>query len=154
MTRSTYAAESHELCDTLELGKLLAMALVEIAGPKMTPMQLNQLEESGKWPMAVEACIDARSVFESVAQSEVKTPNEESLVVLLLALKEALSCGRLTRLWWIDTRDMIADAMNKGIIARRAVIETAQGSWQLHHRMAETHCPGGVHDISVCADLQ
>ena len=40
----------------------------------------------------------------------------------------------LRTLWWVDTRDMIADGLKKGIIARSALISAAsEGYWKLNY---------------------
>ena len=37
----------------------------------------------------------------------------------------------MASLAWLDTRDMVADGLNKGTIDRDALREASQGIWQL-----------------------
>ena len=38
------------------------------------------------------------------------------------------------KLWWVDTRDMVADGLNKGAVPRLALQELARkGHWLLQH---------------------
>ena len=41
-------------------------------------------------------------------------------------MRELLDRQRLRKLWWIDTRDMCADGLNKGSIDRKAIIDVIQ----------------------------
>ncbi len=63
-----------------------------------------------------------------------KQPTESSLLTLLLQLKQELSSRSLSKLWWVSTTDMLADALNKGMVSRSAVLRACmQGLWLLHH---------------------
>ena len=45
-----------------------------------------------------------------------------------------MSTQRIRRLWWIDTRDMLADGFNKGGVSRKALlIALMKGVWQVAH---------------------
>ena len=56
-----------------------------------------------------------------------------------MILREALLTNRLSRLWWVDTRDMIADGLNKGAVARGALQAlAATGRWDVIHA-CESH---------------
>ena len=41
-------------------------------------------------------------------------------------MRELIDNKRLRRLWWVDTRDMISDGLNKGSIDRKAIINVLQ----------------------------
>ena len=118
ITRSTFAAELHGLADSLEIGKIIAMACTEISTPNLTASKLSQLEESGKLSMPIEAVIDAKSVFDSLTVTDIKVPSEASLIMILLSVKESLLSHTLKALWWVDTVDMLADGLNKGAVSR------------------------------------
>ena len=134
VVRSTFGAELNSLIDAYETAKLVAFTVAELQDPTMTTVSLRMLEETGKFPIAIEAVVDCKSIFDSLAQSDTKIPNEASLIMLLLSLKEALRAGTLARLWWVDTADMLADGLNKGLVSRRALLETAAtGIWKLVH---------------------
>ena len=135
VTRSTYSAELNAASDAFEFGKLVAMTLAEAVWPYDSIRELLVLEEKGAFPVPVELVIDARSVYDSLVASEIKTPAEVSLVMFLAQLKEAMLAHSLSKLWWCDTRDMAADALNKGAISRAALLELANsGRWILQHK--------------------
>jgi hypothetical protein len=93
-----------------------------------------RLEESGKFVWPIECTIDAKSVFDSLANAEITPPTESALVFVLLVLKEALQCHTMRTLWWCDTRDMLSDGLNKGAVSRAALIKAAnEGLWILQH---------------------
>ena len=130
VTRSTYAAELLSLSDCFDVAKLIAYAVAEISQP-MSPKQLTTLEESGSLPIPIELCVDARGVFDSLV-SEQSRCSEAGLIMTLLALKESLRSQLLSRLWWIDTRDMLADGLTKGTVPRRGLMSfCSQGVWNL-----------------------
>ena len=130
ITRSTFAAELHGLADSLEIGKIIAMAFTEIAIPNLSPAKLSHLEESGKLCFPIEAVIDAKSVFDALTVTDVKVPSEGSLIMILLSIKESLLCHTLKTLWWVDTVDMLSDGLNKGAVSRVALFQSSlDGLW-------------------------
>ena len=134
VVRSTFAAELHALIDAIEHGKLLMFALCEIYCGALKASELQQVEEIGRWPIPLEAVVDAYAVYSTALKLESKNPSEETLITLVSILREALMTGRLSTLWWVDTRDMAADALNKGAIPRLALQTIARtGMWTLQH---------------------
>ena len=86
--------------------------------------------------MECELFIDARAVYDSVTAKVVKTPADKILLLHALALRDHLETGQLSKLSWIDTRDMVADALNKGTIDRGALRQFfEQGQWKLCHEV-------------------
>ncbi len=82
----------------------------------------------------MEACTDARSLFDALKSEDSRTPTEVSMLYDLAALRESLVTKRIHRLWWIDTRDMIADGLTKGVIAREPMIAFSNsGMWERKH---------------------
>ena len=74
----------------------------------------------------LELAVDAKSVFSAVEAKETKTPAEASLLSSVQCMRELLDNKRLRRMWWIDTRDMISDGLNKGSVDRKAIIGVLQ----------------------------
>ena len=135
VTRSTYSAELNAASDAFEFAKLVALTIAETIRPYSSIRELLSLEETGSFPVPVELIIDAKSVYDSLVAREVKCPAEVSLVMFLAQLKEAMLAHSLRKLWWVDTRDMVADALNKGAISRIALLELANtGRWVLKHK--------------------
>ena len=73
-------------------------------------------------------------LFDSLRCEETVIPTEQSLIMLLLQLKEAMVTGTIKTIVWADTRDLIADGLTKGSIARAALLAFSMTSlWQLKH---------------------
>ena len=137
IVRSTFGAELNALLDSLEIGKLLCFTLAELLFPNLGLTELRNLEDSGKFPIPLQAAVDCKSIFDSLKLPETKLPIEATLILLLLQVKEMLVKGSLQSLWWIDTRDMIADGLNKGLVSRKALLDTpATGIWKLDYPAA------------------
>ena len=132
VTRSTFSAELNGVSDAYEFGKLIGMTLAELVSPHPQARSLIHLEETGSLPVPVDVVIDARSVFDSLKAPEIRPPTEISLVMMLCQLKEALLCRGMRKLYWVDTRDMCADGLNKGACSRAALITVpSTGEWRL-----------------------
>ena len=53
---------------------------------------------------------------------------------ILGQMREHMACQRIRQLWWIDTRDMSADGLNKGALSRRALLRAlTKGEWTVIH---------------------
>ena len=74
----------------------------------------------------MEFVIDAKSVYESIVAEQENIPAEDSLILVLLQLREGPQVGRLSRAWWCHTGDMLADALTKGGISRNVLIEALE----------------------------
>ena len=133
VVRSTFGAELNALVDGFETGKLLAFTMAELLQAGHTIASLRTLEEKGEFPTPIEAVIDCRSIYDALVPSDTKVPTEGSLVMILLQIKEALVTGVLKALWWVDTADMLSDGLNKGLVARTALLSTSStGLWKLN----------------------
>ena len=134
VTRSTFGAELHSLSECSELGMLLAGCVHEVIHGACTACKLAQLESTGSFGTSVFVFLDAESVFSAVTASEISVPTEANLLYPLKALREHLDAGRIRRVFWIDTRDMICDGLTKGSISRKAlVLSFSSGQWRLAH---------------------
>jgi hypothetical protein len=132
IVRSTFGAELNSLIDCYETAKLLAITMSELLDATATIPRLREMEESGGFKLPIECVVDCKSIMDSLATDETRIPNEASLILLLLALKEALVNGTISALWWCDTADMAADGLNKGLVSRKALLElSATGLWTL-----------------------
>ena len=80
----------------------------------------------------LELIIDAKAVFDAISVKDFSTPAEATLVNHLHSVREQVRDGRIFRLWWIDTRDMVADGMNKGGLPRDPILSLCEdGQWVL-----------------------
>ena len=117
------------------MGKLICITFAECVQPHRHATSLIALEETGGLPICLEAVIDARSVFDALAAKEVRPSSEISLIMVLHQVKESLLSHMLSRLWWVDTRDMCADGLNKGSCSREGLMTLANsGQWNLVHK--------------------
>jgi hypothetical protein len=135
VSRSTYAAEINGAADTLEPAKLVAMIYTEILCGVQTGLQQKERMMTGNWPIHIELAIDAKSVFDSIVVRDVKIPSEQSLIAILLSIREQITYGLIKYVWWVDTLDMVADALTKGIVPRNEILVLMRtGAWLLKKR--------------------
>jgi Reverse transcriptase (RNA-dependent DNA polymerase)/Integrase core domain len=151
VTRSTFAAELHALADSLEVGKLICYSLCEIMRPRIKVTDLLSTAETDRLIVRIVACIDAKSVFDSLAAADLRVPSEASLIMVLLQIKEMLKQRFLRELYWISTQDMLADGLNKGAISRDALMTASRnGVWRLTFPLqchSEPYTPEKAQDI-------
>jgi hypothetical protein len=132
VTRSTFAAELQGAADGYEQTRVICFALCAIILPSASVRELMSLEERGALPLHVELCTDCKSLFDSLASEEVRTPTEGSLVMVLHMMKEQLRTWHLKKIWWLTTTEMLADGLTKGAVSRRALLDlTSSGLWVL-----------------------
>ena len=90
------------------------------------------MQETGKLLLPLEVCVDAKSVYDALASDPIRVPTEKSLYIHLLAMPDLIRRGVLTKVWWIDTQDMVSDASTKGSIDREVVmLLISTGIWEL-----------------------
>ena len=90
------------------------------------------MEENGELTLPMRGVVDARSVYDALVASDIKPPSEISLVMMLCQVKEMMRTGVLRRLFWVDTKDMLADGLNKGACSRAALLEFGNtGYWKV-----------------------
>ena len=95
-------------------------------------MQLHEAVHNGTAAVPLHLVGDAHAVFSAVTASEVKQPNERSLLYAVRALRDRLDAGSVARLHRCDTRDMLADCLTKGSISRTAITEAFRdGKWTM-----------------------
>ena len=136
ISRSTFAAELHSMCDSIEVAKVVLQAVLEIMSPKpLTPIAVvKALDNPQEREINIQICTDCRSLFDTLSLEDIKAPSENALVMLLLSVKEGLQTGLISKFYWINTLDMLADGLNKGVVARAALLLASKsGSWTLKH---------------------
>ena len=93
-----------------------------ILGP-CTAALLAELTDTGKLPVELEVATDNRGMFNGVTATEVNIPSEPHRFYVMKALRDRLDNRSISALWWIDTRDMICDAMTKGTLSREPLLK-------------------------------
>ena len=71
--------------------------------------------------------IDALSVYAAVTATFIKVPAEKSLLSHVQYVRERLDRRVLQYLFWLDTRDMIADGLTKGTVDRGQLHQLMEG---------------------------
>ena len=86
----------------MEATRLIACALTELYRGAKSFDQLCTIEQQGKYLYPIDACLDARSVYESIVHADLKTPQEKSVVNILGQMRDICQfrgygdCGALT----------------------------------------------------------
>eukprot|EP00959_Pyramimonas_sp_CCMP1952_P043945 918455-Pyramimonas_sp.AAC.1 len=70
--------------------------------------------DTGRLPVDLHVCAENKGVLSALGATELTAPAEPHLLYLLRALRDRLEPGTLCKLWWVDTRAMISDALTKG----------------------------------------
>ena len=97
----------------------------------ITVTDLAKMQEAGKLLLPLEVCVDAKPVYDALASDPIRVPTEKSLYIHLLAMSDLIRRGVLTKVWWIDTKDMASDALTKGSIDREVVmLLSSTGVWK------------------------
>ena len=142
VVRSTFAAELNALIDTIESLLLLQLILHQCyCGTDEDAEQLIIKLEAGKLYPPIDVFVDAKSVSDAISANELCTPQESSLKVHLIAIRDRLQRGLLRSISWTDTRDMLADALTKGGINRDMIQSAMQGRLRMCHDTVPHQAP-------------
>ena len=145
VVRSTFAAELNALIDSIETLLLIQLVLHQVyCGTDESIEQLMWKLEHGCLYPHVDVVIDARSVSDAISAVDVCTPQESSLRIHLIHIRDRLARGLLRSLSWSDTRDMLADALTKGGIDRTAIMRAMSGSLCIMHQPSCGAAPAGA----------
>ena len=128
--RSTFAAELHAALDGLNQAMLVQTTLHEVQHGVMSADALLRARESGEMTPRLELAIDAKAVFDALTAAVVRVPADKHLYLHLRKLREFLDERQLWRIWWVDTRMMLADGMTKGVVDRECLVRATLGRWR------------------------
>ena len=82
----------------------------------------------------LDVCLDAKSVYDSIIHADLRQPAEKSLIHVLGQMREHMFTRRIRQLFWIDTRDMLADGLNKGAVSRKPLFAALNlGIWKINN---------------------
>ena len=84
-------------------------------------------------PLELHACCDAQSVFSGITAENVKLPAERHTLYHAQWVRELLDACTLRALWWLDTRDCVADGLTKGSVPRDDIVAAMAGQWLIKH---------------------
>ena len=71
----------------------------------------------------------------------MKQPSDKSLWIHVQYLRELLDRRAVSALWWLDTRDMVADGLTKEAVDRKALDEIMKGMQTIQHPAEEWIAP-------------
>ena len=95
-----------------------------------------------KTGIPVQMITDSRSLYDALSAEHVKQPSEKNLHMHLLWIRELLDRHIISKLIWVDTRDMVADGLTKGCISRSAIIDLLSNArWKPENPIASWQSP-------------
>jgi len=103
------------MLDSAGLAIFLNTTWTEIFSPKLKPMEIAQRQDKGDLLLPMDLFVDARWVRDAIAADKIKVPADKTLYIHVLAGRDLLDRKLFERLIWIDTKDMLADEMTKGL---------------------------------------
>ena len=135
VTRNTWSSELFAVVDAADFLMVLGSVFHEIVhGIASSARDLVKLREGDHHPLPLQVCTDGMSLLTALENIVAKIPTEASTLHHVQWLQELTRHRVLDAVFWVDTRDMIADGMTKGSVPR-SIIRDAQekGQWTLAH---------------------
>ena len=139
--RSTFAAELHSALDLSGLALTINSVMTEVLQGPCSATKLLEKQESMSHALQVSLVIDALSVYTSAAGEET-TCTDQTMLLHMLSLRQLLRTS-IQRLVWCDTRYLVCDGLNKGVVDRQPLrLLAEQGLWKIDAEMKQ-HCVAG-----------
>ena len=127
VVRSTFTSETHGVIGTADSAVVLGTMLHEVIQGPLNISEAMRLTHEAGLCYEIEIGTDAKNLLLALGAPRLKPPAEKSFIVHLLWLKEKLELGVITRLTWVDTRDMTSDGHTKGSVPRTLIRQIASG---------------------------
>ena len=105
----------------------------EVENGPVSKSEGRQLREYGGYAVPMALYLDALSVFAACTAVNIKIPAEKSLLSHVQFIRETLDNHVLQALVWLDTRDMTADGLTKGVVERTLLHLAMDGSIKIEH---------------------
>ena len=136
--------DNNGLAGALELAKVIAAQCADIIEGVKTASAMTEHYATASWPTPIEAVVDTYSVFQALTGADARLPLEESLIVIVMAIREQLSLGMLVRIWWCTTDDMLSDGLTKGAVMRAPLLTAlGDGRWQVTREVKQARLARG-----------
>ena len=135
VTTNTWSSEAFAVTSAADFLMIVGSMFHEVdRGVQTSAEVLMKLREDGGYSLPLSVCTDGMSLLTAVQNVVAKVPTEASTLHHVQWLQQLLRRRVLHALYWVDTRDMIADGMTKGSVPRQA-LRTLQekGAWRLQH---------------------
>ena len=102
------------MVDATDVGLLMLMFLHEAkVGVADNAEDLMRRRNEGGFVLEMEAVTDCKSILSAVSADAIKVPTERGTLPHVQWIRELVDRKILTRLTWVDTRDMVADGRGK-----------------------------------------
>jgi hypothetical protein len=130
---STMHAEALAATSGVEECLFLQTWLLELQQPSLTIWQL--LDASSDQVTPIVACMDCEDLYATLVSPATPAPTNRALTLYLAALREQKELGRIKAWCWVDTKDMLANALTKleanGTLPLDDITESlARGFWE------------------------
>ena len=132
--KGVWAGELHNQCDTFDHASILRSFFEEVRHGCLNADELRRRQDAGTMGLPLEIMTDSYSIFSYLKAAHLKYPADKSTYFHLAHLFAAVQEHRINKFTWIDTRDMLVDAMTKGKLDRGTLIKAMRGSWHLEHK--------------------
>ena len=133
VVRGVWSAELFNQCDALGKATVLLGFLEEVKNGPQRAETLFQLQTRGQYSVDLEMVTDSMSIWSFLNTKHLKVPTQKSTLYHLAYCLEALRTGLVSRWLWVDTRDMVVDALTKGKLDRSCLHKLMRSSWCLEH---------------------
>ena len=137
VSHSTSVAETLAAARGISMGQLLAVRYTEFdilrrSNSPVTPLMLLQLQDSAQIPMPVDMIIDCMDCWELCCGYR-GIPQDKSVRLAILALREERRTHRLRRLFHCRTKWMLADMLTKSLNADSVSLKqlVTCGHWRI-----------------------
>jgi hypothetical protein len=131
VANSTSAAETLAMNQGVEFAVHIQTWFAELENPTMTARQMTNLPSVSLLPL--EACTDCNDLYENVMNPAQPNLTNLSMTLHMMALRSDRESGRIRAWIWIDTNDMLANALTKhntdGTLPQEDLVECLKVGW-------------------------
>ena len=150
VSHSTSHAESLALYSVLQFAETVAMRLTETTFPQLYAPSMNDLilmESHGLYDLEIVALTDCHDLVDLLTGTR-GTPQDRSQRLIILSLRERRLLRKTSAVAWVDTRDMLANALTKRVSGSTLDILLDEGLLRFSHRAEFYPAPPRVTDYS------
>jgi len=134
IARATFVSELLALWAGTAEGIYLRGFLQEAVYGIKSAVTLRDDLQSGAFHVQLYTCTDNKGVFDAITKEEVQPPTDRAYYMDVKAYRQLLDEKTVRYMFWIDTRDMISDALTKGGLDRKPLLTMwRSGVWNVQH---------------------
>ena len=109
---------------------------------------IDLLEKGFVYP-PLDICVDAKAVYDAIGASDACEPAGCSLKLHRVSAGDRMTHGWIRKLYWVDTRDMLADCLTKGGIDRLLLHKVSNDCVYERKQLAISHNKVGLPSSSL-----